>query len=132
MSHYLSAAALGVALFAAISITPVQADIKDYEFQLVTPELKKADGVVIEVRLINRRTGQPVPDAVIMAKRIDMAPGGMETMASRIEAVPADKPGHYRFRTDLTMEGGWRLSLGAKVQGETGTVESRLILKAVK
>ncbi|OYW57916.1 MAG: heavy metal RND transporter, partial [Bosea sp. 12-68-7] len=36
----------------------------------------------------------------------------------------------YSFRTNLTMEGGWRLSLGAKVQGEDGTVESRLILKA--
>jgi hypothetical protein len=28
------------------------------------------------------------------------------------------------------MPGGWRLSLGAKVQGETGTVESKLEFKA--
>jgi hypothetical protein len=28
------------------------------------------------------------------------------------------------------MEGGWRLSLGAKVQGETETIESKLVLKA--
>jgi hypothetical protein len=28
------------------------------------------------------------------------------------------------------MAGGWQLSLGAKVQGETGTVESKLDLKA--
>jgi len=28
------------------------------------------------------------------------------------------------------MEGGWQLSLGAKVQGETGTVENKLFIKA--
>jgi hypothetical protein len=28
------------------------------------------------------------------------------------------------------MEGGWQLSLGAKVQDETGTVENKLVLKA--
>ena len=28
------------------------------------------------------------------------------------------------------MAGGWQLSLGAKVQGETGTVENKLVLKA--
>jgi hypothetical protein len=88
-------------------------------------------GVPIAI-FVNKKTGAPVPNAVIVAKRIDMAPDGMEMMASKIEAVPADKPGHYRFRTDLTMEGGWRLSLGAKVQGETGTLENRLVLKAVR
>jgi hypothetical protein len=28
------------------------------------------------------------------------------------------------------MAGGWQFSLGAKVQGETGTVENKLVLKA--
>jgi hypothetical protein len=37
----------------------------------------------------------------------------------------------YRFKTDLTMEGSWQLSLAAKVQGETGTVQNKLALKAV-
>jgi hypothetical protein len=132
MSKALLLAACGAASLAFASTTPVLADIRDYEFQLVTPEVTQANGVFVEVRLVNRKTGAPVPDAVIVAKRIDMAPDGMEMMASKIEAVPADKPGHYRFRTDVTMEGGWRLSLGAKVQGETGTLETRLILKAVR
>jgi hypothetical protein len=52
-------------------------------------------------------------------------------MASPIEALPATEPGTYRFKADLIMAGGWRLSLGAKVQGETGTLENKLILKAV-
>ena len=30
------------------------------------------------------------------------------------------------------MEGNWRLSLAAKVQGEVGTVQARLIFKAVE
>ena len=76
-------------------------------------------------------SGKPVPDAVIFAQRIDMAPDGMEMMASPIEAVPSTEPGTYRFKTNLVMAGGWRLSLGAKVQGETGTLENKLILKAV-
>jgi len=107
------------------------ADIKDYTFQLVQKEVKTGD-TTLAVRLINTKTGKPIPDAVIMAKRIDMAPDGMETMTSSIEQLPSTEPGIYRFKTKLTMEGGWRLSLGAKVQGETGTVESRLTLKAIK
>jgi hypothetical protein len=30
------------------------------------------------------------------------------------------------------MAGRWQLSLGAKVQGETGTVESKLVIQADK
>ena len=115
---------------AAVSL-PALADIKDYEFRLVQSELKHGNGVVIAVQLIDKRSGKPVPDAVIFAQRIDMAPDGMEMMASPIEAMPSTEPGTYRFKTNLVMAGGWRLSLGAKVQGETGTLENKLILKAV-
>jgi len=84
----------------------------------------------LPVRLVDRRTGKPVPDAVIFAKRIDMAPDGMPTMTAPLEPLPSTEPGVYRFKINLAMEGGWRLSLGAKVQGETGTVENKLVLKA--
>lgn len=115
---------------AAVSL-PALADIKDYEFRLVQSELKHGNGVVIAVQLIDKRSGKPVPDAVTFAQRIDMAPDGMEMMASPIEAMPSTEPGTYRFKTNLVMAGGWRLSLGAKVQGETGTLENKLILKAL-
>jgi hypothetical protein len=105
--------------------------VKDYEFQLVQSELKKGDGAVVAVRLVNKKTGRPVPDAVIFAKRLDMAPDGMATMDSPLETLPSTEPGVYRFKTNLMMEGRWQLSLGAKVQGETGSVESKLVLKAV-
>ena len=44
--------------------------------------------------------------------------------------MPGVEPGTYRFKATLNMAGGWQLSLGAKVQGETGTVENKLVLKA--
>jgi hypothetical protein len=122
----LSASLLGLALTVA-----ARADIKDYEFELVKNEVKQGDAV-LDVRLVDKRSGKPVPDAVIFAKRVDMAPDGMEEMTSKIEQMPSPEPGTYRFKTKLTMAGGWRLSLGAKVQGETGTVENKLVLKAVK
>ncbi|CAD5292185.1 Conserved exported protein implied in the cusBA heavy metal efflux RND system [Bosea sp. 62] len=122
--------ALAAALPLVLSTFPAFADIKDYEFQLIQKELKQGNGVIVTVRLIDKRTGKPVPDAVIFASRIDMEPDGMATMTSKLEPIPSPEPGSYSFRTNLIMEGGWRLSLGAKVQGEDGTIESRLVLKA--
>ncbi len=55
------------------TLVPARADVKDFEFQLVQNELKKGDAVVV-VRLVDKRTKKPVPNAVIFAKRIDMAP----------------------------------------------------------
>ena len=124
----LSAAALGAVLLAAIAGSAL-ADTKDYEFQLIDKEVKKGEAV-IAVKLVHKPSGRAIPDAVIFAKRIDMGPDGMEMMAAPIEAVSSTEPGIYRFKTDLSMAGRWALSLGAKVQGETGTVENKLIVKA--
>lgn len=125
--------AVTAALAAALSVTAfsaAKADITDYEFRLVQTEVKHGKGTIVAVRLVDKRSGKAVPDAVIFATRIDMAPDGMETMAAPIEALPSTEPGVYRFKTNLTMAGGWRLSLGAKIQGETGTIENKLVLKA--
>jgi YtkA-like len=118
------------ALWSALTL-PALADVKDYEFRLVQNQIKQGDGAVVAVRLVNKKTGQPVPDAVIFAKRIDMAPDKMPTMDAPLEPLTSTEPGVYRFKTDLSMAGGWQLSLAAKVQGEEGTVESKLVLKAV-
>ena len=126
-ARVLRAALIGIAMTAAA--TAARADIKDYEFQLVDKTVKKGEAV-IAVRLVHKPDGKPVSDAVIFAKRLDMAPDGMETMKTTIDAMPSTEPGVYKFKAAVTMEGGWQLSLGAKVQGETGTVESKLVLKA--
>ena len=110
---------------------PAKADPEDYEFKLVETSIKQGNGVIIAFRLIDKRSGKPIPDAVIFSTRIDMEPDGMEAMTSKIELLPSTEPGTYRVRTNLTMEGGWRLSLGARVQGETAPIQSKLVLKAV-
>ena len=121
------AALIGVAMTS--SVTVARADIKDYEFQLIDQTVKKGDAV-ISVRLVHKPDGKPVPDAVIFATRLDMAPDGMQEMATKIAPMPSTEPGVYKFKATLAMAGGWQLSLGAKVQGETGTIEKKLVLKA--
>ncbi|TXN70978.1 FixH family protein [Methylobacterium sp. WL18] len=120
-----TAALVGTAL-----CTPARAAPADYRFELVTQEAKVGDAV-LTIRLVDTRSGQLVTDAVIFAKRIDMAPDSMDEMTSTLAQLPSTEPGLYRFRTKLTMAGSWRLSLGAKVQGETGTVSDKLVFRAV-
>jgi len=121
------AALIGIAMTG--SATLARADIKDYEFQLVDKTVKKGDAI-ISVRLVHKPDSKPVPDAVIFATRLDMAPDGMQEMATKVTPMPGAEPGTYRFKATLSMAGGWQLSLGAKVQGETGTVENKLVLRA--
>jgi len=127
----LRAALIGIAMVGSADLA--RADIKDYEFKLAEPTTAVGKDKIITVRLVNIKTGKPVPDAVIFATRLDMAPEGMPEMASKIVLEPtAAEPGSYRFKAAFGMEGKWQLSLGAKVQGETGTVESRLVITAQK
>jgi hypothetical protein len=118
------------ALLAATLLTAAaaRAAIADYEFRLIDPQAKKGQ-TTVDVRLVHKPDAKPVPDAVIFATRLDMAPDGMESMTSAIEQVKSPEPGVYRFKVDLTDEGRWRLSLAAKVQGEAETLQSRLVVK---
>ncbi|MHB8884371.1 MAG: FixH family protein [Methylovirgula sp.] len=126
-----AAAAVLAAALSIAALSPALADIKDFEFQLVQSQVKKGDGTILSARLIDKRSGHVVPDAVIFATRIDMAPDGMPTMTAPIKALPSTEPGVYRFKTNLTAPGGWQLSLAAKIPAETGTIESKLLLKVV-
>lgn len=114
------------------STTPAFADIKDYEFQLAQPTVQVGNDRVFTVRLLNKKTGKAVPDAVIFATRLDMAPDAMEEMVTKVTPVAASEPGSYSFKARFSMEGRWQFSVGAKVQGETGTVDTKLIIAAQK
>jgi hypothetical protein len=129
-SRALQAAFIGIAMTGSVTIA--RADIKDYEFQLVDQTVKAGADKTITVRLVNKTTGKSVPDAVIFATRLDMAPDGMQEMATKIVPMPGGEPGTYKFKATFGMEGRWQLSLGAKVQGETGTVENKLVITAQK
>jgi hypothetical protein len=121
-------------VLAALSAFSTQAiaGAADYAFELVKPDLPKGDEVPVLVRLIHKKTGKPVDGAVIIRSRLDMAPEGMAEHATGIKAVPADQPGVYAFKAELSMEGRWQLSLAAKVQGEPETVVGKLIVKVSK
>jgi YtkA-like len=130
ISRALAAALIGAAIAALPKLA--LADIKDYEFELVAPTVQAGPDKIVTVRLVNKKTGQVVSDAVIFASRLDMAPDGMQEMVTKLTPMPGTGPGTYRFKATFSMAGRWQLSLGAKVQGETGTVESKLVVTAQK
>jgi hypothetical protein len=128
-SRAFAAAFIGMTLFGT---SVARADIKDYEFQLVDQTVQAGPDKIVTVRLMNKKTGAAVPDAVIFTTRLDMTPEGMQEMATKVTAMPGKEPGSYGFKANFSMAGRWQLSLGAKVQGETGTVESKLVVTAQK
>src|ERR1700704_590314 len=135
MKNFNFARAFRAALIAAAiggASTAAMADIKDYKFELVDQTVQAGPDKIITVRLMNSKTGKPVPDAVIFASRLDMTPDGMQEMVTKIAPMPGGEPGTYKFKATFGMAGHWQLSLGAKVQGETGTVENKLVLTAQK
>ncbi|MFB9265608.1 FixH family protein [Bradyrhizobium erythrophlei] len=129
-SRALGAALIGLAITGSASVA--HAEIKNYEFQLVQPTVQAGADRIVAVRLIDKTSGKAVPDAVIFATRLDMAPDGMQEMVTKVTPMPGTEPGTYRFKASFSMAGRWQLSLGAKVQGETGSVDSKLVVTAEK
>ena len=122
-----------VALLAAISLSGAAfGGANDYVFEPMKAEVKKGDDVVVSVRLKHKATGKPVTDAVIVQTRIDMSPDAMGEMASPLTPVPSNEPGVYSFKTDLSMQGRWLLSIAAKVQGEPETVVGKITFRATR
>ena len=108
------------------------ADIKNYEFKLVEPTVK------VGADQNHRREACRQDDGQACSGRSDLrhAPrhgaGCHGGDGHQGHPAPGSEPGIYRFKASFGMAGRWQLSLGAKVQGETGTVESKLVIKADK
>ena len=135
MNTFIHARAFWAALIAAAiagASTAAFAEIADYKFELVDQTVQPGPDKTITVRLMNTKTGKAVPDAVVFATRLDMAPDAMQEMATKVTPMPGTEPGTYKFKATFGMAGRWQLSLGAKVQGETGTVENKLVITAQK
>jgi YtkA-like protein len=122
------------AILASLACLPTVAlaAASDFAFEAVKAEVRKGDNVTVAVRLVDKRTRKAVPDAVIIQTRIDMAPEGMAEMISKLTPLPSPEPGVYAFKTELSMQGGWLLSIAAKVQGEPETVTGKVTFKATK
>ena len=99
-----------------------------FEFTTTTPTIDLGSNAVVEVRLKNNVSGTFVNDAVITATRLDMAPDGMEAMASKIVPQASGEPGVFRFTADFRMAGQWQLSLAAHVPGEPTPVQGSVVI----
>lgn len=134
MNSILSTARLLLAATILFSTSAISsfAGAADYDFQPVKAELPTGPESEFAVKIVDKRTGKPVPDAVIFETRLDMAPDGMEMMTSNVEAMPATEPGVYKFKLNLSMAGGWRLPIAAKIQGEEETAKAEIILRATE
>ncbi|MCA1396660.1 FixH family protein [Bradyrhizobium sp. BRP56] len=129
-SFHLARATAAALIGVAVMGMSAHAEIKNYEFQLVQPTVKAGADRIVAVRLVDKTSGKAVPDAVIFSTWLDMAPDGMQEMATKVTPMPGTEPGTYRFKATFGMAGRWQLSLGAKVQGETGAVENKLVVTA--
>ncbi|MGY4260813.1 hypothetical protein ACVI1L_007881 [Bradyrhizobium sp. USDA 4516] len=129
-SFHLARAAAAALIGVAMTGMSAHAEIKNYEFRLVQPTVKAGADRIVTVRLVDKTSGKAVPDAVIFSTRLDMAPDGMQEMATKVTPMPGTEPGTYRFKATFGMAGRWQLSLGAKVQGETGALENKLVVTA--
>ena len=130
MLSKISTAALAATL--SLAASAAMAGAGDYAFEPVNPEMKNGEDVTLAVRLTNKQTGKPIPDAVIFKSRLDMAPDGMAEMESAVAPLPSREPGVYAFKTDLPMAGRYQVTLSAKVQGEPETVTGKVVVKATK
>jgi hypothetical protein len=123
---------MGAALFAVSTLAAAHsfAAPNDYRFELVQAQPAGPGKTAVTVRLVHVPDNKPVADAVLFETKTDMGPGGMAEMTGKVSPLPSDQPGLYRFQIETGMAGRWQLALGAKVQGEAGTVRGSLVYEA--
>jgi hypothetical protein len=123
---------IGAVLFAASMLVAafVLAAPNDYRFELVQAQPAGPGKTAVTVRLVHMPDSKPVIGAVLFESKTDMGPSGMAEMVGKVSPLPADQPGLYRFRVETGMAGKWQLALGAKVQGEAGTVRGTVAYEA--
>jgi hypothetical protein len=128
--HLHARALVGAALFVASALAHSLAAPNDYRFELVQAQPAGPGKTAVAVRLIHVPDNKPVAGAVLFESKTDMGPGGMAEMTGKVTPLPSDQPGIYRFQVETGMAGKWALNLGAKVQGEAGTVRGALLYEA--
>jgi len=122
----------GAAIFVASTLIAAYglAAPNDYRFELVQAQPVSPGKTIVTVRLVHAPDSKPVAGAVLFETKTDMGPVGMAEMTGKVSPLPADQSGIYRFQVETGMAGKWQLALGAKVQGEAGTVRGTLVYEA--
>jgi hypothetical protein len=130
--HLHARALIGAVLFMASPLVVAcgLAAPNDYRFELVQAQPAGEGKTTVTVRLVHVPDNKPVAGAVLFESKTDMGPGGMAEMTGKVSPLPSDQPGIYRFQIETGMAGKWALNLGAKVQGETGTVRGLVAYEA--
>ena len=125
-------AACLVAASVSAAITSATAAPADYRFELVQAQPTGPGKTTVTVSLVHVPDNKPVAGAVLFESKTDMGPDGMAEMTGKVTPLPSDKPGMYHFAIETGMAGNWALNLGAKVQGEAGTVRGTVTFTVAK
>ena len=130
--HLHPRAFIGAAFFAASTLAAAYglAAPNDYRFELVQAQPAGLGKTAVTVRLVHVPDSKLVAGAVLLNTKTDMGPSGMTEMVGKVSPLPSDQPGLYRFQVETGMAGKWQLALGAKVQGEAGTVRGTVAYEA--
>ena len=104
----------------------------NYRFDLIQAQPAGPGKTSVTVSLVHVPDNKPVAGAVLFESKTDMGPDGMAEMTGKVTPLPSDQPGIYRFAIETGMAGKWALNLGAKVQGEAGTVRGTVTFTAAK
>jgi hypothetical protein len=130
--HLHPRAFIGAVLFAASTLVAAYglAAPNDYHFELVQAQPAGPGKTAVTVRLVHVPDSKPVTGAVLFESKTDMGPSGMAEMVGKVSPLLSDQPGLYRFQIENGMAGKWQLALGAKVQGEAGTVHGTVAYEA--
>ncbi len=119
------AAAFAYAITAASGLAmPARAlaAAQDYRFEAAGPPVKSGKATIVKIRLVHVSDGKPVSGAVVFQTRFDMGPDGMASMTAPAKVVRSTDANVFQVELEPQMGGNWALSLSAKVQGETETV----------
>jgi len=130
ISFAIGVVALGTASIAAA--TGALSAAADYRFELAQAQPAGSGKTDLTVRVVHVPDKKPVAGAVLFETKADMTPDGMADTTGKVTPLTSDQPGLYRFQIETGMAGKWQLSLGAKLQGETGTVRGTVPFAAAK
>ncbi len=126
--------ACGAALlaFSTVAAPNTLAAAADYRFELAQVQPAGPGKTDVAVRLVHLPDNKPVAAAILFETKADMGSDGMAEMTGKVSPLSSDRPDLYRFRIETGMAGTWRLSLGAKVQGESDTVRGTVAFAVAK